>query len=539
MPAQPLLPLVPRAASALLCGFAASALAGVIPGTGTAPSASQLGATDAVAMQRSASHKGHVLLTPYFTAQNGQMTVLHLVNTDPDNGKAIKLRLRGAANGDSLLSMTILLKPADIWTGAITAGADGRAQITTTDESCSVPRLATGVPQSLGTDRLNPALSQAERANQTREGTVEAILTADIPTKYRLNADGSIESPLWKALNPVYKRDCNDPALDAATLQDIGDEATAAALGFATPSGGISGTWYIIDVPGATTFSSAMTALEAVNAAGQPARGNYMQFPATEQAIDQPERYTSDPLLVSAMLSGRVKSVDGVVSEPTATAVVQARAYDFPDLSTPFRLPASPANAARTAYEVSRALTATEISNQFSVEKSISAQTDWVFSMPTTRYSVGMDYTTRQPTYSAVPPAGEGPQHVHSQNTTVQNGRVCFGYQLIYDYTRAGKQGQGDVGDPKFCGAATVVPIHQRDLTTTFTPSMLSASVALWPRELPNFLETTGWARVVPGADVAPVIGHAFIKLVNPSVAPGMAASYGLLYPHIVTRPRP
>ncbi|AVS75934.1 surface layer protein NpdA, partial [Paracidovorax cattleyae] len=137
-----------------------------------------------------------------------------------------------------------------------------------------------------------------------------------------------------------------------------------------------------------------------------------------------------------------------------------------------------------------RALTATEISNQFSVEKSISAQTDWVFSMPTTRYSVGMDYTTRQPTYSAVPPAGEGPQHVHSQNTTVQNGRVCFGYQLIYDYTRAGKQGQGDVGDPKFCGAATVVPIHQRDLTTTFTPSMLSASVALWPRELPNFLET-------------------------------------------------
>ncbi|WP_234387373.1 hypothetical protein [Paracidovorax avenae] len=370
---------------------------------------------------------------------------MHLVNTDPDNGKAIKLRLRGAANGDSLLSMTVL---------------------------------------------LNPALSQAERANQTREGTVEAILTADIPTQYRLGTDGSFESPLWKALNPLYKRDCNAPALDATTLQDIGDEATAAALGFATPSGGISGTWYIIDVPGATTFSSAMTALEAVNAAGQPARGNYMQFPATAQAIDQPERYTSDPLLVSAMLSGRVKSVDGVVSEPTAAAVVQARAYDFPDLSTPFRLPASPANAARTAYEVSRALTATAISNQFSVEKSISAQTDWVFSMPTTRYSVGMDYTTRQPTYSAVPPAGEGPQYVHSQNTTVQTNRVCFGSVTFYDYTRAGKRGIGNTVDTKFCGAATVVPIHQRALTNTFTPSMLSASVARGPQELPIFLES-------------------------------------------------
>ncbi|MGD6476253.1 hypothetical protein VWS16_22550, partial [Xanthomonas citri pv. citri] len=129
-----------RAAGALLlcgCGFAAPALAGVVAGTGGAPSRTQLGATDAVGLQPAPNQLGHVLLVPYFTAQQGQMTVLHLVNTDLSNGKAIKLRVRGAANGDSLLSMTLLLSPGDMWTGAITAGADGRAQIATADGSCT------------------------------------------------------------------------------------------------------------------------------------------------------------------------------------------------------------------------------------------------------------------------------------------------------------------------------------------------------------------------------------------------------------------
>ncbi|GKT26529.1 surface layer protein NpdA [Acidovorax sp. SUPP3334] len=523
-------------ANALLFGLSASALAGVITGTGTSPSLTQLGATDAVAMRLAPGQNGHALLTPYFTAQKGQMTVLHLVNTDRDHGKAIKLRLRGAANGDSLLAMTVLLLPGDTWTGAITAGPDGRAQITTTDKSCTAPQLASGIAQPLLTDRLNPALTPQERANHTREGTVEAILAADIVTAPRVDVP-----PLVRAIDLSFGGPrCNDPAVETALLQDIKDETTAASLGFATPSGGISGSWYIIDVAGATTFSAAMTALEAVNAADQPARGNYVLFPATETVVDAPERYTADPLLVSAGFAGREINTDGVLTQPTTAAVVQAQAHDLPDLSTPYRLSASPANAARTAAEASQALAAREVSNQFSVEPSISARTDWVFGLPTKRYSVAMDYATGLSTFSAVPPAGEGPQYFHTRNTQARDDRTCLLYSLFFSYTRDGyTDSPVRPASIIFCGAVTVVPINQ--LANPPTTSMLAASIALLPTPSgvsPPSTQPTGWSGLkIDGPAGLPVIGASFMKLVNPGAAPGLIGNYGLLYPHIVKRP--
>lgn len=541
MPALPLLPFVPRvAAGALLCCFAASALAGVISGTGTEPSASQLGATDAVAMQRSASHRGHVLLTPYYTAQNGQMTVLHFVNTDRENGKAIKLRIRDAANGDSLQSVTLLLSPGDMWTGAITAGADGSAWLTTADESCTLPKIRTfgSGSRPLRLDRLDRSLSVAERYTQMREGTVEAILAADIPFKARSTNTGTDYSALRKAMAPVSSPPrCDDQAIYAALLQDFDNEGAAAAMGFATPSGGISGTWYIIDVPGATTFSSAMTALEAVNAAGKPARGNYVLFPASDQAIAQPERFTADPLLVSVGLAGHEKNSDGMLAQPTTAAVEQAQAYDLPDLSTPYRLPPSPANAARTAAEASQAFAARDVSNQFSVEPSISAQTDWVFGLPTKRYSVALDHSTGMRTFSAVPPAGEGPQYFHTNNTWANAGRVCFSDSVFYTYTRAGYGGliYPNPASMHFCGAVTVVPINQLTQPTT---SLLASSVAKQRTPSPPSNGTAGWSGLtISGPAGVPLIGDAFMKLVNPNAAPGVAANYGLLFPHVVIRP--
>lgn len=528
------------AAGALLlcgCGFAAPALAGVVPGTGGAPSSTQLGATDAVGLQPAPNQLGHVLLVPYFTAQQGQMTVLHLVNTDLANGKAIKLRVRGAANGDSLLSMTLLLSPGDMWTGAITAGADGRAQIATADGSCTAPQLAAGVPQPFGTDRLDPALGAADRANQTREGTIEAIVAADIPSAAVYGASGQERSALFTAIRQTADvAPCTGSAIDAALQQDAGDEATAAARGFATPSGGVGGTWYVIDVPGATTFSSPMTTLQAVNAAGQPGRGNYVLFPPTDQVVVQPERFTADPLLVSAGFAVRQKDIDGVTSVPTTAAVVTARSYDLPDLSTPYHLPASEANARRTATELSELLNAREVRNQYALEASISAQTDWVFAMPTKRYSVAMDYAAGARTFSVVPPAGTGDQFFHSDNTTVSGNQVCSANGswsfLVFSRDATVSTNGAAIPSPlalvpRLCGAVSVAAFNG--------VSPLSTSVARSP--LRNGFQA-GWATLqVSDPSGLPVIGAAFTKLTNPNVAPGLAGRYGLIYPHMIRQP--
>ena len=89
-------------------GVAGVANAGVAQlGTGAAaPAATAAGLanlTNATALGISPAGIGHILMVPYFTAQNGNATLLSVVNTDTVNGKAVKVRFRGAANSDDLL----------------------------------------------------------------------------------------------------------------------------------------------------------------------------------------------------------------------------------------------------------------------------------------------------------------------------------------------------------------------------------------------------------------------------------------------------
>ena len=83
---------------------------------------------DAVATQMAqvqAGGIGHVLVTPYFSTANGNTTLLSLVNTDSVNGKAVKVRFRGAANSDDILDFTVLMSPSDVWTASVERGPDG------------------------------------------------------------------------------------------------------------------------------------------------------------------------------------------------------------------------------------------------------------------------------------------------------------------------------------------------------------------------------------------------------------------------------
>ncbi|GKS92449.1 surface layer protein NpdA [Acidovorax sp. SUPP2539] len=523
------------AACALLCsaGFASSALAGVIAGTGGTPSSSVMGTTDATTYAIAESGPGHSLVVPYFTAQNGQMTVLHLVNTDLNNGKAVKLRFRGANNGDGLLHMTVLLAPGDVWTGAVTAGANGIAQLTTADATCTSPRLAPGVAQAFVTERLNPLWTANVQANHTREGAIEAIVAADIPAAAVYGTGQQERSALFTAIRPVNgTAPCTDAALNAALLEDTSAEATAASRGLATPTGGVAGTWYIIDVPNSTTFSGAATAIRAVNNAGRNARGNYVLFPPTAQAVTAPERYTADPLLVSAGFATRVKNIDGETSEPTNAAVIQARYYDLPDLSTPYYLPAGERNARRTAGDLSAQLAATEVMNQYATDPSISARTDWVLSMPTKRYSVAYDYS--QPpavarVYSVVPPSDLGSQYFSGDDTQVKTSpeSVCSQWNLTYfDRQTSTKLALSPV---VACGTVATLGFQEAGR------SGVSASITAQPR---SDAFVSGWASIATNAsDGRPIIGAALLKLTNPNATPGVAGNYGLTMPHMYKAP--
>lgn len=551
----------------------ALAQAAVIQGTGSTPTSASLGATDAVGFTMADSGPGHILVVPYFTAQKGQGSVLHMVNTDENNGKVVKLRYRGAANGDTLLDFLVLLSPGDVWTAFVYAGSDGLARIVTADKSCTYPRiegLIEGQNQGVAfnTARLNPALSDADKANHTREGSIEAIVVADIPSGSLYGPATNERSALFTAIKQVNGiAPCTNAVLETSLLTDATSEAMAASRGLATPTGGVGGSWYIIDVPGTTTFAGSATAFKAVNAAGKNARGNFVLFPQSTDPVIQPERFTADPLLVSAGLAGRVKDASGNLSDLTTAPVLTARFSDLPDLSTPYYLPASARNARVTAGDLSHLMAVTEVSNQYTGDQNISAKTDWVFALPTKRYSVGVDYSRASASnasstalvYSSVPPAAANNQYFYtataiepaSRNTSFGRSGLasaCTFYELrglggavdneiLYDREGTVK-GPGAVFIGAFqqlrlCGAVDVMGIKSNvsDL------SALSASVSSHGN---SSLFTNGWRKIKPidattGLGL-PLLGASFIKLTNPAAQPGVSGNYGITWPHMMTK---
>ena len=70
---------------------------------------------------------GHSLLVPYYTVQGAEFTLFNVQNTDMLNGKAIKVRFRGAENSDDVFDITVLLSPGDVWGAAITRDAGAPA----------------------------------------------------------------------------------------------------------------------------------------------------------------------------------------------------------------------------------------------------------------------------------------------------------------------------------------------------------------------------------------------------------------------------
>ena len=526
-------------------GFAGAASAVVLNGTAT-PTATTLGATNANAFELSNGGVGHNLIVPYFTAQGGNMTVLHLTNTDVKNGKAVKVRFRGAANSDDILDFQVLLSPGDVWTGAVTAGADGVAQLTTADGTCTVPTLTKGVAQSFDTRRLQGSLSAADKAAGTREGYVEIFNMADIPD---LDVYGSPagKSALFKAIKHVGGvAPCTASVIDTALLKTDYVEATAAAAGFATPTTGLMGDWYIINVAKTTTFSGGATALTAVSAPGVAGRGNFVLFPQLSASVGSPDAFTADPALRTVTGNvGTTKVVGGAVDPLPANytlPVVEAAYYDLPDLSTPYLAPANtPITAAGAAIQaelLTKQLSVKSITNQYANDASITAKTDWVFSMPTRRYSVAMDYRAAAPVRVFTPGIlNGGAAFFYTGNTAVDAGKICVNSdgQSFFDREETTKSSgavfsPGSVDKTRFCGETSVLSFA--DAGT----SVLGATVAR--QDTGSSAYVNGWSVIstTNGGAGLPILGSSFIKLTNPQASAGMSGTYGITWPHRFTK---
>jgi len=506
---------------------------------------------------------GHVLLVPYFSTQNGNNTLINVVNTDIVNGKAVKIRFRGGRDSDDIFDFQVFLSPGDVWTANISQGVDGISRLTTSDNSCSLPSKAILNATPFPTARLST--TDAANGVGTREGYVEIFNMADLPSGTTAN------SPVFA----TTKHTAGVPTCTASILENIENSAAvgggatlasgASSAGAVTivtnPTGGLMANWTIINVPNTTVFTGEATAIASVGVAGLT-RIVY-------------SRQTSDAVaatVVSTAFPGIASTFDGVL----LTTGFSTAEYDFPDVSTPYES-ATPSAGAQI-YALSGQIARSRLINEFLLDAAITGKTDWLVSMPTRRYLVAgrgaaaNGVTAGTGTYSQGTPlvvtaantlagtdlcsapsttggscvyAGDGaaPKSgaqawFRGVTTYAADGRsscVNIGAYTQYDREEASNVtstvvvSPGTVTAVQLCGEVNILSLNNLQGNT----AAVGANLVVAGLNIPY---SAGWAQVNLDATGhvggLPVIGRAFVKAVNPAVSAGVSGNFGGAWAH-------
>ena len=470
-----------------------------------------LAQSQATTLKVSPSGTGHILIVPYYTAQAGNTTLLHIVNADKVNGKAVKVRFRGASNADNVFDFTLFLSPGDVWTAEVSQNpGTAYARLRTQDNSCTLP---TQVNADFPSGRLNPA---SARSNETREGYVEILTMANIPPT----------SPAFNAIKHTYgvtPTPCSGAVSVPIALRAFQTEAGIAGLGLGNPTTGLMANWSIVNAINATSWSGEATAIVAVDGNGRPGYGNTVAYP---QATGTPSQISSGTPIAQ------------LTADPLlASGVVPIQLYDLPDLSTPY---VSTLTSSQQAALLSGALAKASLSNEYLTNDATLSYTDWVFTMPTRRYSVAINHATGLPVFTT-PSAS----HFSASNTTVLgtggDRKTC-----VTGISR-GFRDQSEQVEPvvspvpvvPMCGGVSVWSINAG---SGLTPSAVAAKVTRQNLELGyedgwGELGTPGLYRVpgLPGLGSygLPILGMALSKSTNAA----NGGSYGRAWTHRSTEP--
>jgi hypothetical protein len=210
---------------------------------------------------------GQVLVFPYYTVNAGNQTLLSVVN-QTSAGKAVKLRFREGRNSRDVLNLNVYLAPFDVWTGTLFSqsdtGPNNPAHLTTTDLSCTVPKLHgnpslpmmsnglryvgffnvnyTGASEDAGPDTLD----------RTREGHFELIEMGEVVAGAR-GSLSAIRHTIDRPNNCAQIEQAWWPVATAGV--DIAYWSANPNVDMAPPGGGLFGSASLIDTLSGTLLS--------------------------------------------------------------------------------------------------------------------------------------------------------------------------------------------------------------------------------------------------------------------------------------------
>ncbi|MCP8899371.1 hypothetical protein [Gilvimarinus xylanilyticus] len=351
---------------------------------------------------------GESLIYPFYTVEGGQDTYINVVNTTAYT-KAVKVRFLEAMNSAEVLDFNLYLSPYDHWSGVVTTTEDGEgAMVKTADTSCTVPGISSDGEPFRQFEYTGVTGEEAEgdggpqTLSRTREGYVEIIEMGVIEDDLTDGTD-ALDSVFGAEADILHgsngsPADCD--ALVAAFLEDgtLGEGYAEGVTG--------TGNWY--DENAGSDSASAIY-------------NNFVQIGNTAPALDGSDTTTVVDAAYMDAIAGGLYGYGTIINVPEGTAATySATALDdvysgtgseldlkFPNHQQPGstlpNLGQAHANAVilngSTATDwtssasnelagweaVSAALMHAEIINDYVMEPTLAAGTDWVVTMPTKR----------------------------------------------------------------------------------------------------------------------------------------------------------
>lgn len=499
--------------------------------TGVAVALGALSGLASAAVEVQANNVGQINILPYYSVQEGNDTLISITNTDTVNGKAVKVRFRGAQWSDDVFDFQVFLSPGDVWTGAVTKEGN-LAKLSTSDTSCTLPA---NVNQAFVPQRLQAG----SKDTGTLEGYVEIITMANIPNLAG-SADGlaSYWSTTNAATHTLYNAikhpangqpACRTVAAAQQFLEALIPDYPGAAAGnhqatsMTAVTGSLASYATIINVPSSKAFTVTATALTDEGAAQK----YYFQQASNVLAWS------------NALTEDRIFATLGVENG----AAVPMYQFDMPDLSTPTGTVATAAlQRAALVAELARANVRTE----YVTTDSLLASTDVVIAQPVRRYFYEYavqavpanahltlpDSTSATKTFTVA--ASVAPYAGLTQlgrNNTIEVGGATF-----YDREENRTTSNNIVISPTppsanlyLEGEVSVISLNNSSIPT----GALNASITAQDYTVTGGY-ANGWATLSTtnqaGGTALPVIGFTAINLFNAS-AGSAGTNYGMVLP--------
>jgi len=325
---------------------------------------------------------GQYLIYPFYTADNGNQTLISVVNTT-NQAKAVKVRILEAENSWEVRDFNLYLSPEDHFSFAITLDESGAARLDTADSSCTVPNQL----GATGTVFTNDLFDAEE--NGTLERTINGHVEIIEMGQFGRWVDGAWTETEDADIPALWLHDEDGVPADCEAVEDLWTRGTGATA---------SGDWYAEGPPdtGRNGWSGQGTVWRGGGLYGtamvvNPDKGTAVGYDAIAVenfVVAGTAGNTAANLGGGAHLHYYPGDTDPGLASPATGISLTGQTYADVDglgLGTFTYTTGAPALTMATLFQ------ADAISNEYVLDSTLNGATDWIVTFPTKHFHVNVE----------------------------------------------------------------------------------------------------------------------------------------------------